>query len=109
MYLELKNFLFTFKRITKMPKDPRYTSVRRLIGSGDIRTFRDIFDYIPKSVMAKDMGRNYATFASKVIHPDRFTLLEIFKMSKWIEVEPEQLITLVKAQTAAKLSRRKPI
>jgi hypothetical protein len=90
-----------------MVKDRRYTSVHRLIEAGDIQTFKDIFIYIPKSVLARDLRRNYMTFAGKVLNPDRFTLLEFFNMSQWIGVEPERLVLLVKADVTAKIAKWK--
>jgi hypothetical protein len=88
-------------------KDRRYKSVLRLLEGGDIKTFTEIFDYLPRSILVNDLRQNYSTFTSKIIHPHRFTLFDLFSVSYWLEVEPEKLITLLKAEVVASIARRK--
>jgi hypothetical protein len=90
-----------------MVKDRRYKVVRRLLDGGDIKAFREIFEYLPKSTLIRDMGQNYSTFNGKILNPHRFTLLDLFRMSEWFELEPEELLTLMKAEVRYRLAKRK--
>lgn len=42
----------------KKEKDHRYKTVKILIGAKHIKTFKGIFDHIPKSVIAKELHTN---------------------------------------------------
>jgi len=81
--------------------------VHRLIEGGDIKTFTEIFYYIPRSILAGDMKQNYSTFTSKIIHPHRFTLLDVFRMADRFEIEPDKLLTLMNAEVRYRIAKRK--
>jgi hypothetical protein len=70
------------KKISIMASDKRYGLVRSLFREGETYTFIDVFDIIPKTVIAKDLGMNYHTFTRKAEDPERFTLQEIMRMAE---------------------------
>lgn len=75
-----------------MAKDHRYKVVKVLIESGEIKTFQQIFDFIPKRVVYSDLGLNYARFQRLFIHPDLFTMRELITLAGLIDTDPKSLI-----------------
>jgi hypothetical protein len=78
-----------------MSKDVRYTAVKHLMGVDTILNIKGVFDYIPKTVVSKDLGMNYQTFTRKVEDPRLFTVQEILMMAELLGVTPEALFTLI--------------
>jgi len=71
--------------------DKRYGLIKALFREGDEYRFKDIFDIVPKPIVAKDLGMNYHTFTRKVEDPERFTLREIIKMAEMFAIGPRDL------------------
>lgn len=74
-----------------MVKDDRYVAVQSMFESGKIQKFSDIFKVLPKTILARDMGQNYRTFVAKIASPDRFTVGEIRKIARLIDVTYAQM------------------
>jgi hypothetical protein len=85
-----------------MVKDKRYGAVQSLIEAKIIQRFRDIFEYIPKTIVARDLKLNYRSFVSKINSPDRFTVKDITRMADLIEVAYVQLFEIIIADLPAK-------
>lgn len=81
-----------------IPKDRRFKTVNNLIAGGYITTFREIFDTLPRSVMAKHLGKNNIAFSKRIDNPDEFTLNEITRMAAILEVEERVMLDLVMKQ-----------
>ena len=81
-----------------MAKDRRYAVVKNLISTGYIKAFRDIFDIIPKSVVARDLGMNNIRFTALMTNVDKFLLKDIFLIAALIEVEEDVLVGLILQQ-----------
>lgn len=78
-----------------MAKDKRYITIKNLISAGYIKTFREIFDTLPKSVLAKDMGFSNTRMTELMDNVNRFRLDEIFKIAGLIEVDEKVMVDLV--------------
>ncbi len=90
-----------------MAKDRRYTTVRNLISAGYIKTFREMFDTIPKSVVARDLGMNNARFTRLMDNVDQFSLKELFIIASFLEVEEMVILNLVLQQHAVNNKSKK--
>jgi hypothetical protein len=77
-----------------MVKDERYIAVQSLIETDKILSLKDIFIFIPKTILARDLKQNYRTFAGKVENAHRFTIKDITWMAYWIDVPPSKLFEL---------------
>ena len=42
-----------------------YTAAQTMITGGKLKAFKDLFEIVPKTVMAEDLGQNYRTFSRK--------------------------------------------
>jgi len=56
----------------KRYKDNRYNIIKALIDSGHIKTFRDVFTFIPKTTVYKDLGVNFKKFDRAINDPSIF-------------------------------------
>jgi hypothetical protein len=81
-----------------MAKDRRYAAVKNLITTGYIKSFRDIFDIIPKSVVARDLGMNNVRFTALMANVDKFLLKDIFLIASFIEVDEDIMMGLILQQ-----------
>lgn len=79
-------------------RDKRYKIAKNLIDTGNIKSLRDIFDYIPKRVVYSDLGVNYTRFLGLINNPDRFTIKELMTMAGLFEVDPKILIDIAYGQ-----------
>ena len=89
--------------------DQRYSTIKVLIQSGHIKIFRDIFDFIPKTVVYKDLGVNFNRFNKAILDPARFTLAELRTMAEFFDVDTKKMIDMAYEQMimAAKSKRRR--
>jgi len=92
-----------------MTRDIRYSTVKILIETGHIKSFREIFKHIPRSVVYEDMGINYRRFSKLLANPHKFTLEELVTMSRFLEMDAQAVIGLAYIQyiTDRKIKRKK--
>jgi hypothetical protein len=81
-----------------MEKDNRYRIVKPLMSDGQIKSFKDIFLYIPKSVVARDLGINNVRFTRLMNDVGDFTLNDIFRLAAFCEIDELDLLKLVDRQ-----------
>lgn len=91
-----------------MKKDKRYTTVKNLISGGYIKTFHEIFETIPKSVVYKDLGMNSVRFNNLLKNVDLFVLKDIFRIATLLETDEKIILDLIYTQySQAKKKYRK--
>lgn len=89
-----------------MSKDKRYSTVKNLISGGYIKSFQEIFDTIPKSVVYKDLGMNSARFNKLLSNVEGFVVKDLLRIAELIEVDGKVILDLVYIQyTQAKKSK----
>jgi hypothetical protein len=90
-----------------MTKDKRYTTVKNLISGGYIKTFREIFDTIPKSVVARDLGINNVRFSSLLNNIQKFIVKDLFRIAELLEVDEKAVLDLLYNQYISEKKTRK--
>lgn len=90
-----------------MEKDRRYTTVKHLISGGHVKTFREIFDIIPKSVVARDLGMNNMRFTRLINHVEQFLLKDLFRFAIFLEVDNMILLEMINRQYWADKENKK--
>lgn len=90
-----------------MAKDKRYRTVKHLIESGHITEFREIFDTIPKTVVAEDMGTNYKRLLRLVENVDQFKVADLYSLAGMFEVDKLAIMKLVIKQSENKVAAKK--
>ncbi|MDF2190158.1 hypothetical protein [Paraflavitalea sp. CAU 1676] len=81
-----------------MTKDERYLGVKQLIESGHITEFKQIFTYLPKTVLAGDLGTNNNRMTRLINNVHEFTLEELDRISQLIDVSYDAMNVLVNNQ-----------
>lgn len=90
-----------------------YKTAKILIEGGQIKEFHEIFEYVPKTAVKRDLGINYTRFQKLLKRVQGFKLEELFMLSRLIGVDEitmiqltcnEYLTTKGKAPTWAKLN-----
>lgn len=76
-------------------RDDRYDRVKPMIASGDIKIFSDIFKHVPKTVVAKDLGKKGDRFSQLIKQPDGFILKDLFLIATFCKIEESQVLRLV--------------
>ncbi|MGN6417882.1 MAG: hypothetical protein ACTHMC_10345 [Pseudobacter sp.] len=81
-----------------MVEDPRYIAAKRMVEQGDISTFNQLFTIIPKSIVAADMGTQNVRFTTLMNHIEKFTLQELFMLSKLFSLDEKVILDLAFSQ-----------
>ena len=89
-----------------MARDYRYTTVKNLIAGGYIKSFREMFPTIPKSVVARDLGMNNGRFTRLMNDVKKFTLEELYRLAGFLEIEETTMLTLVHEQYLSDKKKR---
>jgi len=78
-----------------MVRDRRYLSVHNLIVAGYIKTFSEIFDTLPKTVMATDLKINNNRFSFLIVHVDRFTIRQLLAIAVLLDIGLDTIWSLI--------------
>jgi len=78
-----------------MAKDKRYTTVRNLITGGYIKSFSEIWDTLPKTIVARDLKKHHQTFSKLISSPEKIRFEEAIEIASLIEIESIQIINLI--------------
>jgi hypothetical protein len=93
-----------------MQRDNRYKAVLSLITTNEIKSFEQIFNFIPRKTVYTDLGLNYYRFARLLKRPDNFTIRELVTLAGLIGCDPFILFTMAMAKkpvSAKKAARAK--
>lgn len=90
-----------------MVKDRRYSTVKKLLVSDQLNSFPEIFDIVPKSVVARDLGMNNMRFSRLMNDLGRFTLEELHRLADLIEIDGEIVVMLANKQFMANKKRKR--
>jgi len=85
----------------KAVSDNRYNTIKVLIDSGHITSFPDIFNFIPKTVVYKDLQVNFNRFSKAVHNPAKLTMDELLKLAEMFKVDPRLIVDMAFKQILA--------
>ncbi|HZE84061.1 MAG TPA: hypothetical protein VE035_07115 [Puia sp.] len=78
-------------------RDSRYDLIKPMIATGKIVVFNDIFKYIPKTIVATDLGKKVDRFTILMNKVEGFTYAETFMIGKFCELSEAEMNKLVMA------------
>jgi hypothetical protein len=78
-----------------MMRDERYQSIKPLFERHKIQTFQDIFNVVPKTVVASDLGKENDRFMELTGHIGDFTVQEIVLIGNFCALSLPEMFTLV--------------
>lgn len=76
-------------------RDPRYATIQPMVQEGRIQTFLDIFKYVPRTVIARDLGKKVARLSVSLRHLENFTIGELFVIGNLCELSRTEILELV--------------
>ena len=69
-----------------------------MLNDGKIQSFNDIFGFIPKTIVATDIGKKVDRFNKLMMHVDRFTLKDLFLIGTLCDLDESQMLRLVEKE-----------
>ena len=76
-------------------RDHRYPTIKPMLDRGKIKSFSDIFLYLPKSVLAADLGKNLKRFNELLLHVEGFTIKDLVAMSNLCGLTRMEMFRLI--------------
>lgn len=90
-----------------MERRKQYQAIKILIEAGHIQEFRQIFEHIYPTHVAKDMGIHYTRFTSMIEKVQGFKLQELYTLARLIGVPGLTLLQLVDIQHEGDKKKRR--
>jgi len=81
-----------------MLSEPKLEIAKDLLESGKIKTFRDLFLYVPKTGIAKELGVNYGRFLGLIKKPGRLRYDESIAIARIFHVSPQIISQIILTQ-----------
>jgi hypothetical protein len=81
-------------------KDYKYEAIRPAFETKTIRYLDDIFKYIPRSAIAKEIGRKGSTLDRYIKNVDSFPVKDIRAVGSLFDLKLSEMLTLIEAQAA---------
>jgi hypothetical protein len=81
-------------------RDHRYAVIKPLYEQGKIRSFLDIFRFVPRTVVAGDLGKKVARFSAQLNHLENFDLSDLFLIDNLCQLTRTQMLKLMTMEFA---------
>lgn len=81
-------------------RDIRYSVIKPLYLEGRIKTFMDIFKYVPRTVVAGSLGKKVARFSAQLNHLENFDLTDLFLIGNLCALTRTQMLKLMTMEFA---------
>jgi hypothetical protein len=89
-------------------KDKRHNTVKILIETNNITTFADIFEHIPKTTVAEELGIHFNRMTKLISKVNEIKVNDIYLFSGYFEVDAAVIFRLISNQRAKKSSTNGP-
>jgi hypothetical protein len=66
-----------------------------MLDQGRIKSFTDIFTYLPKSVMAADLGKNLKRFNELLLHVEGFSIKDLINIANLCGLTRMEMFRLI--------------
>ncbi|TDW97154.1 hypothetical protein EDB95_4996 [Dinghuibacter silviterrae] len=85
-------------------RDYRYKHVLIVWQAGKLESFARIFEVIPKTVVADDMGMHYHSFVNKLNRPELWNVKQLIRLQGLTGINLSALVELIAVDLNAKTS-----
>jgi hypothetical protein len=79
-------------------RDPRYDYIKPMLNDGKLHSFLEIFLHVPKSVVAKDLGKKLERFSELLERIDQFKNEELFHIAHFCKLSEREMLDLFLAE-----------
>lgn len=84
-----------------MVKDKRHKTVKILIEGGHVQEFKEIFEHIPKTTVAEELGIHFNRFNNLIDKPAEMKVSDLFLLSGYFEIEGQKMFELIHNQVSS--------
>lgn len=88
--------------------DFRYPHVHSIWRAGDLKTLDQVFEIVPKSIVAKDLGMHYNSFMHRLDNPRLINMDQMMELADLTGISFDGVIELVKNDILSRESNQKP-
>lgn len=89
-------------------EDARYLIIKPMLQDGKIKTFLDIFTFIPPTIVAKDLGKRGPRFAELINSLEGFTLEELLLLARFFNLTRAEMFQLIDTQLSQRKNDKNP-
>ena len=72
-----------------------------MFSDGEIKSFAQIFEYIPKTVVANDLGLNVNRFSQSIKNVENLRIRDILQLADLLNLKPMEIFGLIDKQLGA--------
>jgi hypothetical protein len=83
-------------------KDKRHKTVKILIETGNVTTFADVFEHIPKTTVADELGIHFNRMARMISNVNEIKVNDVFLFSGYFEIDAKVMFELIYNQRSSK-------
>ena len=69
-----------------------------MLSDGEIKSFAQIFEYIPKTVVANDLGLNVNRFSQSIKNVENLRIRDILQLADLLNLKPMEIFGLIDKQ-----------
>ena len=103
----VKSADFLAKQLEKQEKrEHKLNSLKNEFEAGKIKNFKHVFAIFNRSPLADELGIPFYTFKKKVSNPGEFTINELIRFAKLIDVDTQTIFAFVLDQINMKVKKR---
>lgn len=90
-----------------MSNDSAYSTAKKLISGGYIKTLTELVDVVPKTRLARDMKTSPERFNNLLANPELFMFKDAYKIAELVGVDRKLILDLVHNQAEAQSKGRR--
>jgi hypothetical protein len=79
-------------------QDHRYPTIKPMLDQGRIKKLTDIFIYIPRTVLAQDIGKNLKRLNELLDRPENFTIKDLLLIGNLCGLSRREMLLLLDAE-----------
>ena len=79
-------------------QDHRYPTIKPMLDQGRIKKLTDIFIYIPRTVLAQDIGKNLKRLNELLDRPENFTIKDLLLIGNLCSLSRREMLLLLDSE-----------
>jgi hypothetical protein len=94
-------------KIPKGKRDDRYDYIRTMYNEGEITSFEQIFEIVPRYIVAKDLRTKRQRLGKLINQIEKFSIKELISIGKLCYLNTNEIFSLVAATYANQTNKKK--
>jgi hypothetical protein len=78
--------------------DNRYHTIKPMLDQGRIKKLTDIFSFLPKTVLAENMGKNLKRLNELIDRLENFTIKDLLLIGNLCSLSRQEMLALLEAE-----------